>query len=79
MEYRIDKQDLMDRIAGWDGFLKRSVHLITCGGTALTLLGIKTSTKDIDLIVPNLNEYEYLIATLKQLLLMFQKVKLIKI
>lgn len=67
MEYRIDKQGLMDRIIGWDGFLKRDIHLIACGGTALTLLGIKASTKDIDLIVPNVNEYEYLIATLKQL------------
>ncbi|MDP2924553.1 MAG: hypothetical protein Q8O30_12705, partial [Candidatus Omnitrophota bacterium] len=67
MEYRIDKQGLMDRIIGWDGFLKRGIHLIACGGTALTLLGIKASTKDIDLIVPNVDEYEYLIATLKQL------------
>jgi hypothetical protein len=67
MEYRIDKQGLMDRIIGWDRFLKRGVHLIACGGTALTLLGVKASTKDIDLIVPNVNEYEYLIATLKQL------------
>jgi len=67
MEYRIDKQGLMDRIISWDRFLKRDIHLIACGGTALTLLGIKASTKDIDLIVPNINEYEYLIATLRQL------------
>lgn len=67
MEYRIDKQGLLDRISAWDSFLKRKVHLIVCGGTALTLLGVKASTKDIDLMVPNLNEYEYLIAILKQL------------
>jgi len=33
----------------------------------LTLLGIKASTKDIDLIVPKITEYDYLINTLKQL------------
>jgi hypothetical protein len=67
MEYRIDKQGLMDRLSGWDRFFKRGVHLIACGGTALTLLGIKASTKDIDLIIPDINEYEYLIGILKQL------------
>jgi hypothetical protein len=67
MEYRIDKERLLDIISAWDSFLKRKVHLIACGGTALTLLGIKASTKDIDLIVPEVAEYEYLIGILKQL------------
>ncbi len=67
MKYQIDKQGLLNRISVWDGFLKRKVHLIACSGTALTLLGIKDSTKDIDLIVPKLTEYEYLIRNLKQL------------
>ena len=67
MEYRINKQGLLDRISGWDSFLKRKVHLIACGGSALTLLGIKASTKDIDLILPELAEYDYLIDILKQL------------
>ena len=67
MEYRIDKQGLIERVGAWDVFLKRKVHLIACGGTALTLLGLKPSTKDIDLIVPNLDEHEYLVSILKQL------------
>lgn len=67
MEYRIGKQALLDRISAWDSFLKRKTHLIACGGTALTLLGVKPSTKDIDLIVPNLDEYKYLTNILKQL------------
>lgn len=57
----------MDRISAWDGFLKRKVHLIACGGTAMTLLDVKASTKDIDLVVPNENEHKYLINTLQQL------------
>ncbi len=67
MEYRIDKQGLLDRISAWDSFLKRKVHLIACGGTAMTLLDVKASTKDIDLLVPNKEEYKYLINTLQQL------------
>ncbi|MFH1201877.1 MAG: hypothetical protein V1674_03175 [Candidatus Omnitrophota bacterium] len=67
MEYRIDKQGLLDRISAWDSFLKKRVHLIVCSGTALTFLGVKASTKDIDLIVPQIKEYDYLVETLKQL------------
>lgn len=65
--YRIDKQSMLERIRNWNDFLKRRVHLIACGGTAMTLLGVKESTKDIDLMVPKVNEYTYLIKTLQQL------------
>ncbi|MDD5174736.1 MAG: hypothetical protein PHV48_07950 [Candidatus Omnitrophica bacterium] len=67
MEYRIDKTGLLDRLGIWNGFLKRKVHLIACGGTALTLLDVKPSTKDIDLLVPVTEECRYLIKTLKDL------------
>ena len=52
MVYRINKQGLLDTMSAWNGFLKRKVHLIACGGTALTFLNVKASTKDIDLRVP---------------------------
>jgi len=67
MEYRIDKQGLLERLSVWDGFLKKKVALIACGGTALTLFGIKASTKDIDLMIPDISAYEYLIGILKDL------------
>lgn len=67
MEYQIDKEVLFEKISLWDSFLKKKIHLIACGGTALTILGLKPSTKDIDLMVPNLDEYEYLINILKKL------------
>lgn len=67
MEYRIDKQGLLERIGIWDGYLRKQVRLIACGGTALTLLEVKASTKDIDLIVPDVKEYDYLIDIIKQL------------
>jgi len=65
--YRINKKDLLTEISGWNRFLKRKMHLIACGGTALTILGLKESTKDIDFIVPNIDEYTYLIDSLKKL------------
>ena len=67
MNYRIDKSQLLERLNLWNTFLKKKVSLIACGGTALTLLGVKSSTKDIDLIVPNENEHSYLIKTLQDL------------
>jgi len=67
MNDRANKELLLARLADWDSFLKKRVRLIACGGTALTLLNIKPSTKDIDLIVPEIGEYEYLVRTLDQL------------
>ena len=67
MNERANKDLLLARLADWDSFLRRRVRLIACGGTALTLLNIKPSTKDIDLIVPEIGEYEYLVRTLDQL------------
>ena len=50
MQYKIDKESLLREIGLWNDFLGRKVKLIACGGTALTLLNIKESTKDIDLL-----------------------------
>ena len=67
MKYRLNKQTLTDVLGQWNVFLKRKVHLIACGGTALTLMDVKPSTKDVDFIVPVEPEYRYLIKTLKDL------------
>ena len=67
MQYRINKDSLLTTLSIWDRYLKRKVHLIACGGTALTLLDVKESTKDIDIIVPEEKEYRYLIKILLDL------------
>jgi len=67
MEYRLNREDLITTISSWNDFLKRRIHLIACGGTALTLLEVKASTKDVDFIVPVEAEYDYLVRTLKDL------------
>ncbi len=60
MEYRLDKNQLLESLGEWNRFLKRKVHMIACGGTAMTLLGVKESTKDVDFMVPEIREYDYL-------------------
>lgn len=67
MKYRLTKQNLYDILSEWNAFLKKKVHLVACGGTALTLLDVKASTKDIDFMVPVESEYSYLIKMLKDI------------
>ena len=67
MEYRLDKNRLLDILGGWNAFLKRKVHLIACGGTAMTLIGVKPSTKDVDFITPREKEHDYLVKQLDAL------------
>jgi len=67
MRYGIGKEQLLDIMVEWNRFLKRRVHLIACGGTAMTLLGVKPSTKDVDFMIPNIKEFTYLIKQLRAL------------
>ena len=65
--YRQGKNELLSTLKEWDKFMpgRTKIHLIACGGTALTLLGYKESTKDVDFIVPIEKEYDLLIQFLK--------------
>jgi len=67
VEYRLKTENLLEILENWNLFLKKKVHLIACGGTAMTLLEVKSSTKDVDFMVPKIQEYEYLIKQLKNL------------
>ena len=67
MEYRLNKENLLELLSLWNKFFKRKVRLIACGGTALTLQDIKSSTKDVDFLIPEENEYKYLIKIIQQL------------
>lgn len=67
MEYKLDKNRLLDILREWNRFLKRKVHLIACGGTAMVLIGVKPSTKDVDFMAPRVREHDYLTKQLKAL------------
>ncbi len=64
MQQRLTKNQLLEILEGWNHILRRRVRMIACGGTAMTLLGVKASTKDVDFLVPNDKEYKYLTAKL---------------
>ena len=67
-EYRINSDQLIEILNAWDDLLpgRRKIHLIACGGTALTLLGYKPSTVDVDFLVPEESEYKLLTEFLEQ-------------
>jgi hypothetical protein len=67
MSYRLNKSRLLEILQGWNRFMRRRVHLIACGGTAMTLAGIKLTTKDVDFMVPKEREHDYLVKQLKAL------------
>jgi len=51
----IDKDELLAIIDKWNSILNKEkfkIKLVAVGGTALTLLDLKTSTKDIDFTIP---------------------------
>ena len=63
MEYRVTADELRQTLASWDALFpgRSKIHLVACGGTALSLLGYKESTKDVDFLVPNEQEHERLV------------------
>lgn len=67
MNTRIDKTTLLNTLSLWNRYLKRKVRIIACGGTALTLLNLKESTKDVAFLVPEQSEYRYLIKIMMDL------------
>ncbi len=55
---RVAKNELLGFLEAFDGELDRDILLIAVGGTALTLLGIKASTKDVDFNIPSKEDYK---------------------
>ena len=67
IKYRLSANDLLDTLDNWNSLMNFRVHLIACGGTALTLLKIEDSTRDIDFTVPMQKEYDRLMKFLRDL------------
>ena len=67
IQYRLSANSLLDTLDNWNSLMNFRVHLIACGGTALTLFKIKDSTRDIDFAVPVHKEHERLMKFLGDL------------
>ncbi|MEK6983607.1 MAG: DUF6036 family nucleotidyltransferase [Nanoarchaeota archaeon] len=55
----IVKQDLLKWIRNADRRLERSITLVAVGGTAMTLLGLKPSTIDVDLCITSKDKKDF--------------------
>jgi len=63
----MNTNQLFSTLQEWNRYLRRKVRLVACGGTAMTLRGIKPSTRDVDFMVPNIAEHAYLTRQLQSL------------
>lgn len=50
---RVSKAQLLSFLEPFDNGLSKPMALVAVGGTAMTLLGIKASTKDVDFNIPD--------------------------
>lgn len=55
---RVSKTELLQVLEPFDSQLKKKIVLIAVGGTAMTLLDIKASTKDVDFNIPKHTDYK---------------------
>ena len=55
----IDKSALFDFLTILNEELEKNITIVTVGGTAMTLLDIKSSTIDIDFTIPSTDKHEF--------------------
>jgi hypothetical protein len=65
VQFRLTIDHLFEALEEWDLQLKRKLLVVACGGTALTLLGHKESTKDVDFLIPITNDFARLVRLLE--------------
>lgn len=61
------KNELTEFLKKIDSYLDKELILVAIGGTALTLLDLKLSTRDIDLIVPRKKDFKLLVELFRKL------------
>ena len=56
----INADELFELLGSISGYIEREINMYALGGTALTILGIKQSTLDIDVNIDSESEYKYI-------------------
>lgn len=56
----INAEELFELLSSISKFIEKRVRMYALGGTALTILNIKASTRDIDLNIESKKEYDYI-------------------
>ncbi|MBU1198924.1 MAG: nucleotidyltransferase [Nanoarchaeota archaeon] len=59
-EREINAEELFEFMESISKFIEKEIKMYALGGTALTILNIKKSTKDIDVNIESNTEYEYI-------------------
>ena len=59
VETKLNKNELFDLLKIFDEEAEKSMRLVAVGGTAMTLLDLKPSTRDIDFTVPSDDKSEF--------------------
>ena len=59
-EKEINAEELFELIESISKFIEKEIKMYALGGTALTILNIKKSTKDIDINIESNGEYQYI-------------------
>jgi hypothetical protein len=59
-EKEINVEELFELIESISKFIEKEIKMYALGGTALTILNIKRSTRDVDLNIESNSEYQYI-------------------
>jgi hypothetical protein len=63
----INADGLFELLESISGFIERKINMYALGGTALTILGIKQSTLDIDINIDSKSEYKHITKVFEQI------------
>ena len=59
-EKEINAEELFELIESISKFIEKEIKMYALGGTALTILNIKKSTRDVDINIESNSEYKYI-------------------
>ena len=59
-EKEINAEELFELIESISKFIEKEIKMYALGGTALTILNIKKSTRDVDINIESNGEYQYI-------------------
>lgn len=63
----IKANELFELLESINEYVERRTNMYALGGTALTILGIKQSTLDIDMNIDSESEYKYIVSVFEQI------------
>lgn len=66
MPEEINAEELFELLQSLSKFIEKEIKMYALGGTALTILNLKQSTRDIDINIGSIREYRYICRIFEQ-------------